>query len=385
MTRFLFRPTIVLLLISAVFIFGARLVGQSFSYETLTYISPNNRDLTNDIRLYDLERGLSATAVPYIDFYDFSFSSDGRLAYRLLQNEDADIYILDTRSADTPIRLPNLAAVDRPLAWSPDGRYLAFSSYVSYQNVLLYVWDGENVINLTPASMSGTAVSYDPSWSLDGRLAFTVYYGFTPESAPSEIYLWDGDSTTNLSQTPFAGDVLPAWSADGRLAFMSGEGGEADILVWDGVSVAVAPELSKYYAAPTWTSDEQLAIVAQADQDSYTQIYVWDGQAATNISYDPTMHNGNPRWSDDGRWAFTTDSTSQRLLYVRDSENRVVFTTAGGYSPVWSPEGYLIFCKPSLRGWSLSVWNGVQTRSITQSGFIYAQTSDGSTVYCSSG
>jgi TolB protein len=101
------------------------------------------------------------------------------------------------------------------LAWSPDGRKLAFVS-LRDGNREIYVMnaDGSGQENLTrqPASDS------HPSWSPDGRKLGFV----SRRDGNAEIYVMnaDGSGLRNLTRTP-TDDLGPAWSPDGRaIAFV---------------------------------------------------------------------------------------------------------------------------------------------------------------------
>jgi Tol biopolymer transport system component len=128
----------------------------------------------------------------------------------------------------------------------------------------------------------------------------------------------------------------------------------------------------------------KLAFQAEMAQDTYTQIYIWDGQTATNISQNPTMPNNDPSWSRDGRWAFSTFYTSPPLIYVRDADNRSLLTAEGQW-PTWSPGDNLMFCTQKQSKWILSTWDGQQVIKVAQAGEIVAEWNGGSGVGCSSG
>ena len=183
---------------------------------------------------------------------------------------------------------------------------------------------------------------------------------------------------------------------DGQIAFLSTWNDEYDIFVWDGVSVAngspdrssftnIAPDLTQYYGNPTWTNTGFLAFIATPPQERHTQIFVWDGQTAINISQNPGLHNGTPRWSNNGNWAFATFFSPQQLLYVRNAENDSLLTVEGSYSPAWSENGNLVFCQRRRLGWVLSLWDGQQIIELAEGYQIRAQWQSGSGVVCSSG
>lgn len=334
------------------------------------------------------------------DYYmRINASPDGRVAFSYFYADIEDLYVLNVAFPEEPpfnlsdeFDLPG----GYPLCWDPEGRQLAFSSSRFGSENYIYVWDGETVLNITPDDMPGDPDNYEASWSFDGRLAFTAWFGSTGDAPKSEIYLWDGSTTSNLSQNLAAEDRGASWNIDGELAFTSSLGGESRISIWDGVSfkdglpdsgtfINASSGLDPYTPSPTWTSDGRLAFGASSPQDEHIQIYVWDGQTTTNVSQNPGMHNGGPRWRDDGYWAFVTGFSSEQLLYIRDAENRTILTTEGQYTPAWSSDGRLIFCKYDRPDWVLLMWDDWRTSEFAHRGEIQAQWQSGQDVWCSSG
>ncbi len=243
-------------------------------HDMLIYVVKNYGESANAQVLYDPDADVRTpiTGIKLDAFWTrFSFSSDRQLAYMVGDRGDADIYMWDSEVADAAS--VNITASpgtdDVPLGWSPDGRYLAFTSAQAGQSAALYLWDGATVTNIT--SDSGATISgVDVAWGADNQLAFTAWFTGSAGAYSGEVYLWNGEQVLNVSQNPTAEDRAPAWSADGRLAFLSARNGEDDIFVWDGVSmknglpdrdtfVNVAPERTGYYSYPTWTNDGRLA------------------------------------------------------------------------------------------------------------------------------
>ena len=324
----------------------------------------------------------------------FAFNVDGRLAIASEREGNSEVYVIDTSVAESPLIniTQSPATDDYPLAWSRDGRYLAYESH-NDKSAQIYVWDGETAINISPIDLGGEVDHYRATWSFDGRLAILAWYGFDNDENSGDIFLWDGHTTTDLSQNPTGEERGPTWNANGEIAFLSVWNGEYDIFVWDGVSVTngapdrdsftnVLPELTAYYSFPTWTNDGQLAFITTAPQDTHAQIYVWNGQTLTNVSQNPDHHNGSPTWSADGRLAYATFFSSEQVVYVRDVDGTVLLRVEGQYTPAWSPGGYLMFCSG---GWTLNVWDGQEVIEIAQGREIQAQWQGGEGVVCSSG
>ncbi|MBC7809513.1 MAG: PD40 domain-containing protein [Burkholderiales bacterium] len=432
--------TLLSLLVIVSAITGHRVLANDADGDLLVYSVPNGNGGMG-LFLYDVRNRRSAPIIVNNTgrYSGFVFSSSGRLAY----SANDDVYVMDV-SAESSLHVNLTETLDAsayPLDWNVDENYLAYEAALADDSRRLYIWDGETSLEIAPSGLPATAYTYGAQWSFDNRLVFTAQYGddkriyvwdgettidITPsdlhpavrsyhaewsqdgrlafmvwyesafddryEGDPSEIYVWDGETTMNVSQHPTGGDRSPSWSRDGRLAFLTyidGNGDDSsDILVWNGQSFVdglpdkssysnIVPELTSYISYPIWTNDDLLTFVGP--EGHYGQDYVWDGQTATNISQLSNLHAGTPRWSADGRWAFFS---SQSLVIVRDAENNTLLSTEGQYAPAWSPNGYLMFCK---YGWVLTVWDGHEVIEIAHGMWISAQWQDGKGVSCSSG
>jgi len=374
-------------------------ISYSSGADKLAYSLNNFGGTPSSLMLYDPQTGKSQSVHTNINFIGFSFDRSGHLRFWSEGSKSRQVYSLDALAANGSLEKINLNTPPNTdmLMWSPDGRYLILTDN---KNKHLYVWNGSTLVDITPDDLSGLDSSYPPYWfvwSRDGRLAFTVSYdvGYPPKSDVSEVYVWDGKTTTNLSQNPTGEDREPSWSADGRLAFLSSRSGEYDIYIWDGITtkngipdvstyINIAPELITYYSYPIWTDKDLLSFKAVASTDEHAQVYLWDGQNATNISKNPTMHNGSQAWSGDGRWAFATYFSPQPLVYVRSIDNQTLLTAEGQYL-AWSSNGYLIFCTYTGPEWVLSIWDGNHISEIARGDEIAAQWQSGSSMVCSNG
>jgi Tol biopolymer transport system component len=346
--------------------------------------------------LYDPVRNVHTQILPDWDIGTFSLNINNRLAFSAPREGNNKIYVLDYPFTDNiPIEItPDTSSENYPLAWSPDGNYLLFSSVKDNIKKLL-LWDGKNsfvIYNYHEAV-------YEFAWSLNGQLAFTDFYTsvFTQDyqGDSSEVFIWDGSRTISVSQNPSGYDRYPAWSKDGQLAFLSERNRKYDIYIWDGTSKAkgipdintfinVAPNLEHSSNGLIWTPSGTLAFSAIQDGDSHAQIYEWDGRTITNISQNPLSDNGAQSWRNDGYWVFITPvSPKNNDIVIRDETNRTILTTNGYYAPVWSPNGLLMFCTTDPSGWVLSIWNGSEVIEIAHADFISAKWQNGAEVVCS--
>jgi Tol biopolymer transport system component len=362
-------------------------------HDYLVYLVDNNSK-QRQLFFYDPINDIHTSILSDWEINDFSVSISNRLAFSSFHDGYSNIYVLDYPfTENVPISITSYTSSENtPFSWSPDGRYLAFESF-RVDEKILSIWDGDSILDIHKYQEEISGIS----WSLTDRLAFTEFYTFVfpYEGDPSEVFIWDGNTTVSVSQNPTGEDRSPAWSEDGQLAFLSNRNGEYDIFVWDGISenngqpniksfTNVASELTQYFSSPTWTNNNTIAFVAGNESDVHVQVYEWNGQSAKNISQNPPFHNGGQTWRNDGYWAFVTFFSSSQNLYIRDDHNQTVLETKGQYLPAWSRSGLLAFCVPERPNWTLSIWNGKDVVKIAHGGFIMAKWSNGEYVLCSS-
>lgn len=186
-----------------------------------------------------------------------AWSPDGK--YLAFSRNDGEltrtrIYLLDTATL-TENLLVDLPAWD--YTWAPDGKWMTFLSHQDGSDDLYIVTaDGTNVRKLVNTEGCDDVVS--PIWSPNGQmLAFIKKHNF---NFALYVIRSDGRNEENLTNSP-GNEYQPAWSPTGtKIAYVSFDGVYQDIYTIDvanGNSTHVTDTLDEMESLPQWSPDGQ--------------------------------------------------------------------------------------------------------------------------------
>jgi Tol biopolymer transport system component len=211
---------------------------------------------------------------------------------------------------------------DNGLAWSPNGRVLAFEEGT---RLAMVRHDGTGVRRLPQLTWRDAR----PAWAPNGRrLAFAGSDGCDPflcaqpNTPRSHLYTVRRDGK-GLHRVTERGAAVPAWSSTGTIAF---RGGAADVLF--GVRpngsglrrLIVPPDQGSY--DPEWSPDgRRLAFAAPADPLAGPHIFTVraNGRGLRQLTDEDGAYDSTPAWSPDGRY----------IAFIRDSEDLYVMRSNG--------------------------------------------------------
>jgi TolB protein len=243
--------------------------------------------------------------------------------------------------------LPTVSSGPQHPAWSPDGKWLAFSMRGDIWKIPA---DGGEAVAIT----SGPAYYFEPAWSPDGaRIAFAYVTGGNLEIGITGA---GGGPVEPVSPNPRV-DIQPAWSRDGKsLFFVSARSGgfrifrhdlttKVDTAVTSGIQPAVSPdgkllayeqgglrvldlatgesrlvrdEETEYRMEPSWTPDgANLLYVTEDEGSNDIRIIAATGGEPIELTLDTSRHEMSPAVSPDGtRFAFVQYDAGVPALYV---------------------------------------------------------------------
>jgi len=177
-----------------------------------------------------------------------SLSPDGRhVAFLSTRALELELYLADAETGNVLQRLvraeadrhfQNLSFLDSSVAWSPDGRRVAFGVFARGQRAIA-IYDVERRRVERRLDLSGIDDMRQPAWSPDGRsLVFSAIVGtasdlFTVDLETGEVARLTDDGYT---------DIQPAFSPDGRrIAFVTdrGEGTDLARLAFGDLGIAI--------------------------------------------------------------------------------------------------------------------------------------------------
>jgi len=225
--------------------------------------------------------------------------------------------------------------------WSPDRKYLVFTSYQSRTRQTIEMLDLATGKRSSLVSLAGLNIT--PALSPDGtKLAFA-----TSQDGNSELYTMDMQSKALTRLTVHsAGDLSPAWAPTGQeLAFTSDRGGRPQIYLMsaDGSNVRRLTFDGDYNAAPAWSPrGNWIAYVCRNEQRQYKICLISpDGQKRQQLTSGAGVDD-SPSWSPDGRHlVFSSTGGGKTHLYMinSDGKEQEQLTSASGRDsmPAWSP------------------------------------------------
>jgi len=261
-----------------------------------------------------------------------SFSPDGRyIAFTSYRDEDGEIYIMNADGAEQKRLTIHPQKNDYSASFSADGKKILFASSddrLSQANVtlqsdgssarseLFYLLD-LNGNQMTPLMNNASPIG-NPVFSPDGgQIAFEANAG-----GNLDIYLMDtdGKNRRRITTEP-ADDGQPAFSPDGKyIAFVSRRDDNYELYMMDvdGSNQRRLTYTSVDEYDPAFSSDgKKLAYVSARGHDLELMLLDLKTKESLQLTKTPGA-NINPAFSLNGKLAFASDRTDYLEIYLMD-------------------------------------------------------------------
>jgi tol-pal system beta propeller repeat protein TolB len=259
-----------------------------------------------------------------------------QLAFVKQEKQQKEVYTMDYDGYNER-RFSYHGTITLSPRWSPDGNWIAFTSYKGGSPNLVI----KDLITRKEyiASPYRQDLNISPDWSPDGsEIALTLKKDGNPE-----IYVMDRQGKAVRRLTNDRGiDVSPSWSPDGqKIAFVSNRAGTPQIYTMDryGGNVQRITFEGQYNSEPDWSPRGDK--LAYSSQMGSFQICTINPDGTGNIQLTWEGSNESPKWSSDGlHIVFTSTRIGGKNLYAMLANGtNVKQITKGGtnYSPSWSP------------------------------------------------
>jgi Tol biopolymer transport system component len=323
-----------------------------------------------DLALHDLKTGkdrrLTKTAsknsnVSYAQgiqyAQDSTISRDGRrIAYTWWNNDRSELRVLDLNrgASRTLVTFPDAGHWTAPFDWSPDGKWLAVLDSQDRTARVCLVSVADGLLRVIKSTSYDAAIPKN-AFSPDGRyLAFSMKTSSDSEQA---IYVQavNGSDTAPVALPPARNTVL-GWSPDGRhLLFSANKSGSNDVWalpIRDG-RPSGNPKLVKANMRPQALGLTKTGVLYYSATLSEHDVYVASFDFAANkvISLPIAVEKENPGFNDSPEWS----RDGNQLVYVSQRDQiplLVVRSTKTGqhreirpdllkdfFRPLWTPDG----------------------------------------------
>lgn len=266
-------------------------------------------------------------------------------------------------------------------SWSPDGARVAYATtqsvgFQAVQSELRIAWAadaGDQPLVAVPVA----GWIQDVAWSPDGRrLAFVVFtYNaavgiatWTSLGSRWEMYVVnaDGSGLQPVAPVHASHSVSPAWSPDGhRLAFVSDLDGVSAVYAVAMTGVPLITRLSPIGVSawnPRWSpAGDRVAftgtpVVPPTALLEIPQLWIVQADGSNPRALPVTTWDA-PSWSPDGRWLAITCSQGCGIAAVRDDGAAIrALAPEPAFGPQWSRHGEIAYVRASRTCCERTAW-----------------------------
>lgn len=267
-------------------------------------------------------------------------SRNGIIAYQFEQDDKTTVTILDMTTYIS-VGLFQLDPYEGPVAWSPNGRQVAFIAYsdASYSQVDIFIMDanGQNKRQLT----DDDRVESYPVWSPDSKKI-----AFVDGPGPNKINVINTEGQLLTLEESRGSEI--SWSPDSsRIAFSRvNDETNYDLYVMniDGTNQEKLADINPQDRFPAWSPNGEQVAFRSGDvlvQDIY--LINPDGRGERRILFDSSS---GPSWSPDGTQitysSFDGDYDINTIDIRTNQRHRLTDNDTDEFGYTYSPDGQQI-------------------------------------------
>ena len=252
------------------------------------------------------------------------------------------IYIMDWDGTNLRRVTKNRMGNNAP-SWSPDGRWLAFSSFkTNPPGVFLIPTNGGRQRQVSSSKAQAIGGSFSPA---NPTSRYFIYSELVGNRNPNyELVRYDLFRRIKRKLTDSWGiDVSPSYSPDGRkIVFNSSRHGNPHIYVMNsnGSNVNRITFSGKYNTEPVWSPrGDKIAFTGRIKKGKEIDIVTMnpDGSGKRRLT-GSQGRNESPTWSPNGRHiSFSSDRSGRKYVYIMTESGTQLRKLQPGQEPDWAP------------------------------------------------
>jgi len=256
------------------------------------------------------------------------------------------IFLISCNTIEPPTPLPEYDSIDKSPAWSPDGKWIAYSHFNPNVNDTVYT-TGLYIVDTNGINRKMlVAGNFDsPDWSPDGKgIVFSNGNIFTIDINTKQI-----NQLTNSGY-----DFFPSWSPDGIKISFDRSGTSDTVGTWIFNIVSHSQSRLGLFPQLDWSQTGNQIVYSGKSENNNSESQIWSGNSdGTNqqkLTSNNFSYNRHSKWSSDNNkiaWEILMSNTIYPEIWVMNSDGSNQMKLMDGSYPSWSPNNKrIVYSKP---------------------------------------